>query len=661
MNAAKLIFAAVILGLFSSVDASQRGGMQVTYFEPLQRLEIRSASASADEDSSGSAVVRLSFDAMGQSFDLLLEPNRNFLSASASASLPDTIGIYRGRLAGHSDSWARIVVHDGEPTGMFFDGSDLYAIEPPGDSAVDSDSVVVYRLADTFIQPGAMSCGSHQLMGNGAGLYKAVVAGVGGANQQGPGAVSEIDIGAVGDFEFTSAAGGNAAAEMRILARLNMVDGIYSQDLGIQINVPLVETFSDAADPFSDETDAGSLLNELRSYRQNTPAQNALGLTHLYTGRDLNGSTVGVAFDNVLCRTGAGAGLSEGNGSAAFDSLVAAHEIGHNFGAPHDGVPGACEAEPMTFIMAPQVNGSTEFSQCSISIMQANAAAASCVTALPTVDMSVALSGQPATVLLSNSPELTIDLSNNGASTATNVVADITLPSNVTFVSAVASSGSCSNGAGGVNCLLGDVPGLSARTITLTTDATSVGSGSFDVTVTSDVDERPTNNQQSVMLTVDPAVDLAYVEPPRLTVNLDQSGTISGVVENRSVLDATGVVMTISFGNGLRPDTAVWSAGTCTVGTLQIDCQASNVAGLSSSTLDIGVTGTLAGSRSYAVVLSSNEADAVTSDNNVTDFVTVNDPSDDDDGGSGAIQWLFWMLMGAAALLARRRAAVFRH
>lgn len=660
MTAARSTFSALILGLSLTAHASQSGGIQVTYFESLEWVEMQAASAAAEQDPVGSAAARFRFDAMGRSFDLLLEPNRNFLSASARAALPDSIGVYRGRLAESPGSWARIVVHDGAPTGMFFDGDELFVIESPGDSAVASQSAVVYRLADTFVDAGAMSCGSHRLAGNGAGLYKAVVAEVEGANRQGPGAVSEIDIGAVGDFEFTSAAGGDANAQARILARLNMVDGIYSQDLGIQINVPLVETFSDAADPFSDETDAGMLLDELRTYRQSTPAQSSLGLTHLYTGRDLDGSTVGIAFSNVLCRTGAGAGLSEGNGSAAFDSLIAAHEIGHNFGAPHDGVPGSCESEPMTFIMAPQVNGSTEFSQCSISIMQANAAAASCVTALPTVDMSVALSGQPATVLLSNSPELTIDLSNNGASTATNVVVDIALPSNVTFVSANASSGSCTNGAGGVNCPLGDVPGLSARTIALTTDASSVGSGSFDVTVTADSDERPTNNQQSVMLTVDPAVDLAYVEPPQLSVNLNQSTTISGVIENRSVLDATGVDLTVSFGNGLRPDTAVWSAGTCTVSPLQIDCQASNVAGLSSSTLDIGVTGTLAGSRSYAVAISSNEADAVTSDNNVTDFVTVNDPGNDDEGGGGAIQWLFWLLLGVCGLCSRRRAELLR-
>lgn len=651
MDAAKWIFAGVALVLFSPVNAAVPGDVLVSHFESLQRLDIDSANAADVADGSGAA--SLSFDALGRSFEFTLEPNNSFLSSAARETLQGNIGVYRGRIAGNPDSWARIVVYEGAPSGVFWDGTEMFVIEAPGDSAVQSDEAVIYRLADIYVNAGTMTCGSHSFAGNGAGLYEAMVGSISTVVGSAPGAVSEIDIGAVGDFEFTTAQGGDAAAQAAILTRLNTVDGIYSQEIGVQINVPLVETFSDAADPFTDEADAGLLLDEVRTYRQNTPAQNSLGLTHLYTGRDLNGSTVGVAFDNVLCRSGAGSGLSEGNGGAVFDSLVAAHEIGHNFGAPHDGVAGPCLSEPMTFIMAPAINGSMQFSQCSISIMQANAAAAACVTALPTVDMSIALSGQPATVFLSNSPELTIDLSNNGASTATNVVADITLPGNVTFVSATVASGTCTDGAGTVNCQLGDVAGLSSRTITLTTSASSVGSGAFDATVTSDTDERPGNNQDSVQLTVDPAVDMAFVDPTGVSVNLNQSTTVRAVVENRSPLDATGVTMSISFSNGLRPDSVTWSAGTCTLGAQQIDCQAANFAGLSSSTLDIGVTGTSAGTRSYAAALASNEADAEPADNNVTGNVSIVDPSDD--GGGGGTIGLPMLLLGFLGLILGRR------
>lgn len=653
MRTLKWIFAGTVLGLFSTVFAGQSSGVSVSHYETLQRLSVQAAGAAVNQGTRRAGPVSLSFDALGQTFDFQLEPNSGLLSPASREALPDSVAVYRGQLAGNPDSWARIVVLDGVPRGLFWDGQQIYAIEAPGDSVVHATSPVIYRLADTYIEPGTMSCGSEAMSGNGAMLYSRLTAEVSTSLAQGPGAVSEISLGVVGDFEFTTAQGGDAAAAAAIITRINIIDGIYSQEIGVQINVPLIETFSDIADPFTDESEAGQLLREIATYRENSAAQNNLGLTHLFTGRNLNGSTVGIAFNDVLCRTNAGAGLSEGNGTATFAALVAAHEIGHNFGAPHDGVAGACASEPMDFIMAPTINMSTRLSQCSISIMQASAAQASCVTALPTVDMAVALNGQPATVFLGNSPELTVDLSNNGASIATNVAVDITLANNVSFVSATPTSGSCSSGAGAVSCQLGDVPGLSGRTITLTTTAAAVGIGTFDANVTTDFDERPVNNQASVQLTVDPAVDLVVSGPANQTVNLDQSTTINATLENRSVLDATGVTLSISLNTGLQVDNASWSNGTCTISAQQVDCLAANFASQSSSTLSVGVTGLTAGARSYTVALTSIEDDADTTNNNVSGTVTVNDPNSDDSGG--AIGLPFLCLLGLLALVTRSK------
>ena len=77
------------------------------------------------------------------------------------------------------------------------------------------------------------------------------------AAAQAPGAVSEIDIGTIGDFEFFGVHGANS--DTAIMERMNNVDGIFSTEVGIQINVPVVETFTDAADPFSDELNGGLL------------------------------------------------------------------------------------------------------------------------------------------------------------------------------------------------------------------------------------------------------------------------------------------------------------------------------------------------------------------------------------------------------------------
>jgi uncharacterized repeat protein (TIGR01451 family) len=654
MKTIRWIIASAFLGLFSTVLADQSGNITVSHYESLQRLSIQTANASFNEKVGGTSPVALSFDALGKSFEFQLEPNTGLLSAASRAALPDGIGVFRGHLVGNPESWARIVVFEGEPRGLFWDGNEMYAIEASGDSIVNTLSPIIYRLADTFIAPGSMSCGSVSLSGNGATVFGKLVGELNVVVAQGPGAVSEISIGAVGDFEFTTARGGDTAAVAAIVTRFNMVDGIYSQEIGVQISVPFIDAYDIAADPFTDESDASLLLDEVVTYRQNTPAQNTLGLTHLYTGRGLDGTTVGIAYQDVLCRTNVGAGLSEGTNNAIFDSLVASHEIGHNFGAPHDGVTGACEAEPMDFIMAPMLNGSSEFSPCTITIMRANAAQASCVSALPTVDMSVALSGQAATVLLGTKPELTIDLNNNGASDATNVVADITLPANVTFVSVTPSAGTCNPGAGTVNCLLGDIPGVSGRSVSLITTASSVGAGVFDVTVTSDFDERPGNNQSSVQLTIDPAVDLVINSPSSATINIDQSTNVSATLDNLSILDASGVTLSISLPTGLQANTASWSIGTCTVTSQQVDCQAPAFGNQSSATVNLGVTGLSAGNQRYTVTLSSNEADADTANNSLEGTVRVNDP--DDEGGGGAVGLPFMWLLCLALLWTRRRA-----
>ena len=497
-----------------------------------------------------------------------------------------------------------------------------------------------------------MSCGTADFAENGTAMYKALVAELSTAMAQGPGAVSEISIGAVGDFEFTSAQGANAATA--ILTRLSNVDGIFSQQLGVQINVPPPETFTDINDPFTDVTDPGMLLGELATYRQITPAQNSQGLTHMFTGRIIDGSTVGIAFSEALCSRNFGAGLTQGTGGAAFDSLVAAHEIGHNFG-PHDGVPGsACEAEPSTFLMATTLNGSNQFSACSIVEMQDDIAAAStgpaaCITQLPGVDIRIALNGQPPTVLLGNSAPVTFDVINNGTDPSINTITTVTVPGNVSFLSAGASMGICTDGAGVVTCVLGDVPGNSGATVTVTTIAAAVGTGTFNAAVVADADDDPTNNQDSVLVTVDPAVNLVVRAPAATPLNVNQSTTVAVTLDNLSILDATTVTMSITLSSGLQADSVNWSIGTCGIAGQQIDCQTSVFAAQSSSSLSIGVTGLTSGAKTYTTTLSSNEVDANPSDNSATGTVNVNTPS----SGGGAIGLVFLLLLGWAAISRR--------
>ena len=639
-------------------------GISLSHFETLERMSVESGVGMGQQKATGIGPVELRFDALGRTFDLQLEPNANLLAAMSGGDFGDSVP-YRGKIAGNADSWARIVISNGMPAGIVFDGENLFALELPGDAIVATNAPIVYRLADAIIAPGAMSCASGSMTTSGAAMFQSVVSGLDQAMSEAPGAISEITVGAIGDYEFTSARGANA--ESAILTRMNNVDGIFSEQLDIQISVPVIETFADVNDPFTDTSDPGILLQEVSNYRFSTPTQANQGLTHLWTGRDLDGSTVGIAYKGlvgqggglVLCNARFGAGLSEGNGSSNFDSLVAAHEIGHNFGAPHDGEAGSeCESQAGDWLMSTRVNGSDQFSPCSIQEMQDDIAAASCITALPNTDISVAFRSATSTVLLGTSPTIVVDVVNNGTEIAQNVAVDVTVPANVTLVSAASAAATCMTGAGTVNCQFGDVVGGAAATIDMATNTASVGSGNFSAIVTADADDQLNNNQDSLQLTVDPAVNLAVDAPASRQVDIDQSTRLTVTLDNLSPLDATTVTLTVALNAGIRADSASWSIGSCTVAAQQVDCQATQFDGQSSVTLTLDVTGVAEGRKNYSVTMASAEADSDPSNNTAQGSVSVRIPGGGggggDDGG-GSAGWLFLLTLAGTSILAMRR------
>jgi len=526
---------------------------------------------------------------------------------------------------------------------------------------LNTTSPSIYRLADTYIEPGTLGCGTTGGGGVGAMAYQKLTMELNSAISQAPGAIEELHIGMVGDFEFTDSMG--SGVDAAILTRMNNVDGIFSDQLGVQITVKTVETFSDSNDPFTSSV-PGDLLDELSNYRVRTPVQNAQGLTHMFTGRDLDTSTVGIAYRDALCNIRFGAGLSEGRRGATIDSLIAAHEIGHNFGAPHDGESGsACESVTGSFIMAPSQNGSDQFSSCSIDIMRPKADAAGCINPLPETDVSIAVNGQVSNLLLGSSSDIIFDVSNNGTLDATNVEASFTIPTNVSLDSISSSSGTCSTGAGQASCSLGAIVGMSSQSVTISVTASAVGSETLSATVTADADSNSGNDQQSVQIIVDPATDLRVTGANITSVTIDSAAVVRPNIENLSDLSATGVVLSVSFSSGLRVDSASWPVGTCTVSDGAVECQAASLDAQSSATLEIAVTAMALGSQTYDVNIASSEVDLDESNNVATGTVTVvaKDGSNaDPDGGGGGSVSLLWLALAALVrpfmLLAAARA-----
>lgn len=497
-------FKLLAAGLACCVSTMSAAAVTVSHFETLQRLDIETPARTAQQKITADAPARVSFDAFGRTFDLRLEPNHQLLSVAARGALPGVLAAYRGQIAGNDGSWSRIVIADGVPRGLIWDGTEMYAVEARADGKTGALEAIIYRLADIYVPPGSMSCGSMHAKGNAADLYGDLVGELGDSMAKASGATTQIHIGAVGDYEFFKVSGGDSTAA--ILTRLNNVDGIFSEQLGVRIVVEEIAVFTSAADPFSDTANPNDLLDELAVYRYRTPRQRAQGLTHLYTGRRLADNTVGIAYTSSMCHAQWGAGLTQSGGNVTFDSLVAAHEIGHNFGAPHDGEAGsACATQSGSFLMASSINGSDRFSGCSIQQMQPKIQAASCIVPLATIDPMIALSGSLPPVELGKSATATFNVANAGSGGASGVTVEIVLPANVSLESAGVSQGTCTSGAGTVSCSIGSLPGGSNRTVTITAAAVDVGNGELAASVAANADDEPANNETVVPFKVDPA------------------------------------------------------------------------------------------------------------------------------------------------------------
>jgi uncharacterized repeat protein (TIGR01451 family) len=654
MQALKWLLLSGTLLVSGAALASDSGSTGVLHYETLQDLGIRNLSTTSDPQSATTGATVLTFTALGRTYELQLEPNDRLLS-SAEARNASSRGIrfYRGKIAGNADSWVRIVMHNEEPQGLIWDGTELLAIEAPGDSRVATTEPVIFRMADTLSDSDPMSCAVTQATGEDVRAYESLVDELNATLDPSSLATSQISVSAIGDVLFSNSISGDPA--LAIAIRLNNVDGIFSDQVGVQIVLEETEIFSaQGSDPFSNTTAAQTLLNELGQYREANANHSSRGLTHLFTGRNLDGSTAGTGYSSLICWDHFGSGLTQATRGAATDSLIAAHEIGHNFGAPHDGSP-PCGGVPATFLMAPTLSNSDQFSSCSLQQMQPIIAAAACITAIPSSDVSITAIPPSSPVLLGNIATVIFDVRNVGSDPATNVAADIILPSNATFVSATASSGNCTNGAGTVTCQVASIAGGSTNTLTLITTMTAVGTANYDAAVTADADDNAANNQASTQVTVDPAVDLIISVPSTITLLVGQSGTANVAIENASDLNATGVSLAVTIDAGISANSATWAAGSCTVAGQTIDCQASSLASRSSATLSIEFSAGSAGMKNYDITLSATEADRNTTNNNISGTISVSSPPTNNGGGGGGSTglWILCLLLWMSYLQRR--------
>jgi hypothetical protein len=503
-NRLRRAFLAAVIAITGSAASAATPSFRILYHEKIVLTRVAGP---------GSA-ERVSFDAYGRRFELLLQPNVRMRRAVPQMS--GALQPLQGTVEGAVGSWVRITRSPTGWRGMFFDGADVYAVEPAADVAdavtmpleSQPSDPIVYRLSDALLPDGEEFCEtplppvSDDAPPTALASFKALAAEL----QTVAPPSRQIRIGVVGDFEFSQAFDGQVTPEEAIVARMNIVDGIFSNQVGVKIELaPLTIFRTNASNPFS-RNSASGLLDELRRWRRDTPEQLPLGLTHLMTGRNLNGDTVGIAYLGSVCGGGSASSLSEGARSTTSSALIAAHEIGHNFNAPHDGDnSGACGSAPQTFLMAPRLNGSDQLSACSLAQIQPIVNTGSCLTAYSPPDASMFASGGTTSTTVDTPFTTTFGISAIGDSDSSNVVATVTLPAGITVQTATISDGTCTTGAGTVSCTIGTLIPGSSRTITLGLIASSAGSFVANFSLASSNDTLASNNSGSVTFTVSSA------------------------------------------------------------------------------------------------------------------------------------------------------------
>lgn len=566
--------------------------------------------------------ARLRFAAFGRPFELELESNAGILQElpeDQRGALPPH-ALYKGRLTAIPDSWLRISQVDGRVYGAIWDGTDMYAIAPARaisgllrePAAGGGNATLIYRAADveSGLGPGFCSPVVPDTADTGGDPYKALAQEL--THHKATAAASsmrEIAIGLVADREFRRSF---ADPQGTMLSRLNTVDGIFGAQIGVGVVATELRVLDD--DGWLTATAANTLLRQLSLLRTLTAELRNLDLTHLMTGRDLDGRTAGLAYINSVCHRSFGVSLSQQGPDPWTGALLAAHELGHNLGALHDGESNSpCASTPRTFLMAPSIIGNGIFSQCSLDTIAPVVAKASCLAAAGFVDLALEAPATEFNGFTRRPATVAFDVVSLGNRLATSASVTIETGSQLQVASATVADGTCRITTGAVACDLGAVAPGERRRIELQLQGDSTGRYEIAATLAAPLDQDPTNDTRNLTLVLERAADgslailpatLNWVEQQvqRLSLEVSTSGAealTGATVQVAAPADALTVVAT----NVER--------GVCTVTPGTIACDLGRLEAATTHRVDLDLRGTRAGTTTIAATLTAdNDADS---------------------------------------------------
>jgi len=344
-----LSFTLLIVVLFSSISFAREAVNTVLKQENIAALDKSFSSYSIlsmdirqlnalKKSNTDQLAISISPSAQ-QNWDIVLEPNdlrapsyQSVLTTDNGIQIQDIeVHTYKGFVNGNIDQPVRLTIKDEHVSGYIKGNDAMYFIEPVTQFAKNSNSedFILYRAAD-IIDPINMTCEATHLK-DGIDMVEnnAVL------KSSNAGCIT-LELATEADYEYY-AIHGEDSNEL-ILSILNEVEGVYNSTFGLEIDVVYQSLYTTQNDPFADSVStSGFILSQFRNYWKNNMTHIDRDLAHMWTGKQMDGVSIGIAYTGTVCSSETFAyGVSQNIGSFAYGRFVlTAHEIGHNFGAQH--------------------------------------------------------------------------------------------------------------------------------------------------------------------------------------------------------------------------------------------------------------------------------------------------------------------------------------
>ena len=246
-------------------------------------------------------------------------------------------------------------------------------------------------------------------------------------------------------------------------------------------------------------------------------------------------------------------------------------------------------------------------------------------------DLEVAIVDSPDPVMAGIRITYAITITNHGPLDASDVVVADTLPSGVTFVSAIPSQGTPCVALTTVTCNLGTIANGAIATVSIVVTPGSAGTVNNSASVSSSVtDYNVANNSASASTIVNDATtaDLGITQsdspdPARAGELLTYTLTVT----NQGPADATGVTVTDTLPSPATFGSAISSQGTACTKTTGVTCVLGNIAKDGSATVTITVTPTAAGTITNQATVAADNPDSHMANNTATESTYVGAPS----------------------------------